>query len=187
MDANLMKNYTAYCGFHGISGLKSKVIPSSGCTEWFKACNVTRSSYHGGAFEGNECRALLKKHSLLRERAPANIQKFVTALACFDDVVRACYSHTLADDYERVIEKFRASFMSLRISVTPKVHAVFYHVSEFCTMTDKGLGPWSEQTSESIHHDFAETWKRFKIKDQDKTVYATNLLKSVQVYNSQHL
>ena len=45
-------------------------------------------------------------------------------------------------------ETFKLS--KLEISVTPKVHAVFFHVQEFCELTKMGLGPWSEQTSESV-------------------------------------
>jgi hypothetical protein len=124
---------------------------------------------------------------VLREKAPAKIAKYVATLECFNEVVHACYSQTLDDDYERIIEKFKVSFLSLRISVTPKVHAVFHHVAEFCTKTEMGLGPWSEQTSEAVHHDFEQMWKHFKVKDEETTKYGENLLRAVQMYNSQHL
>ena len=39
-------------------------------------------------------------------------------------------------------------------NITPKVHAVFHQVSKFCDLTKKGLSPWSEQITESLHHDF---------------------------------
>ena len=50
-----------------------------------------------------------------------------------------------------------------------------------------GLGPWSEQTEESVHHGFKETWKRYKVNDTDREIYGENLLKAVSAYNSQHL
>ena len=31
--------------------------------------------------------------------------------------------------------------MDLKISITPKVNAVFYHLNEFCEMKKFGLGP----------------------------------------------
>ena len=41
--------------------------------------------------------------------------------------------------------------------VTPKIHTVIFHIIEFCKVTGRGLGPWSEQTGESVTHDFKET------------------------------
>ena len=76
--------------------------------------------------------------------------------------------------------------MKLGISVTPKVHAVMHHVDDFCEMTGRGLGSWSEQTGESVHHDINETWKKFKINDVERPVYAEHLLKAVSMYNSKH-
>ena len=45
------------------------------------------------------------------------------------------------------IHYFKLKYKQLKISVTPKVHAVLHHVSEFCKVTGKGLSPWSEQTA----------------------------------------
>ena len=56
----------------------------------------------------------------------------------------------------------------------------------FCTLMGLGLSPRSEQTGESLHHDFNETWKKFKINNVNP-LYAEHLLKSVSMYNSQHL
>ena len=41
--------------------------------------------------------------------------------------------------------------------VTPKIHTVIFHIIEFCKIMGLGLGPWSEQTGESVTHDFKET------------------------------
>ena len=32
---------------------------------WMKSCNLKRSEYHGGKFEGNDCRTFLKKVFIL--------------------------------------------------------------------------------------------------------------------------
>ena len=69
--------------------------------------------------------------------------------------------------------------MDLCITVTPKVHAVFEHISEFLEQTADefavnsepsagdsvadvypGLGFWSEQASEAAHSDFAKIWQQ---------------------------
>ena len=64
--------------------------------------------------------------------------------------------------------------MKLGITVTPKVYAVMFHIAEFCLMTGRGLGLWSEQTRESVHHVFKETWKRYKVNEVDRSIYKEN-------------
>ena len=103
------------------------------------------------------------------------------------NVVAACYGTELTTDYEHLIDQFKVSYLNLCIPVTPKVHAVIFHVPEFCTQKSMGLGPWSEQTSESIHHDFKLTWINYLIKDLEHPRYGDNLLRALQMYNSQHL
>ena len=61
------------------------------------------------------------------------------------------------------------------------------NVEEFCSETGMGLGPWSEQTSEALHHDFNRMWENFKIKNMEHPLYNKNLLRAVSMYNSQHL
>ena len=69
----------------------------------------------------------------------------------------------------------------------PNVHAVMHHAQEFCTLTGRGLGPWSEQASISIHHDFKQAWQSFEINDAGNELYDEHLLKAVSMYNSHHI
>ena len=105
-----------------------KVCPRN--KDWLKLCNNKKFEYRGGKFEGNTSRVLLKKVDQV-----------------LNDVVVACYGYKLAADYVTKIKKFSRAYLDLAINVTPKVHAVIHHVQEFCTLTDRGLGPWSEQAS----------------------------------------
>ena len=165
-----------------------KVWPQS--QDWLKACNVRKTEYHGGSFAGNDSRALLKKVNRLEELYPANnpnAQKYSVAFNALNEVVGACYGYDLHPDFEGKIKKFTEAYLDLKISVTPKIHAVMHHVSEFCHLTGRGLGPWSEQTGEAIHHDFKQTWKRFTIKDTQCENYGKHILQAVSTYNSQHL
>ena len=82
---------------------------------------------------------------------------------------------------------FRIAYKKRKISCTPKGHAVFHHISEFCDLEKIGLGPYSEQAAESLHHDFDTMWARFKVKKQEYPVYSSRLLNSVVMYNSQHM
>ena len=125
----------------------------------------------------------------LQDLCPSNpqVKLFAEAFKALNEVVSACYGYELQKGYKTKINNFRRTYLALGISVTPKVHAVFHHVSEFCDLTKKGLGSWSEQASESIHHDFKQTWGRFKINKTDHEHYGEHLLNAVRMYNSHHL
>ena len=67
----------------------------------------------------------------------------------------------LSKDFKVLIKKIATTFGKLGMSVTPKFHAVFVHVSQFLERhktLNKGLGYWSEQSSESVHQDFKNLW-----------------------------
>ena len=102
-------------------------------------------------------------------------------------MVAACYGQELHPDFEEKIEKFTEAYLSLKINVTLKIHAVMHHVTKFCHLTSRGVGPWSEQSSEAIHHDFKQTWKRFKINNTQNKNYGKHFLQAVSTYISQHL
>ena len=126
--------------------------------KWLKSCNAKKTDYHEGKFAGNESRTLLNNVEQLQNLVPdEKAMKYVDVFRCFNQVG------------------------------SPKLHALVYHVGEFCLLTGRGVGPWSEQTGESIHHDFSKTWEKCKIKDIDHPLYGEQLLKAVIMYNSQHL
>ena len=155
---------------------------------WLKQCNVKKEAYHGGQFAGNESRKLLNNVDKLEALSPPiQCERFIIAFKSFNEVVSSCYGEDLKADYLRKIKIFSNDYMKLNISVTPKIHAVMYHIAEFCQMTGRGLGPWSEQAGESVHHDFNETWKRFQVNDIKHHLYGEQLLKAVCMYNGQHL
>jgi hypothetical protein len=60
-------------------------------------------------------------------------------------------------------------------------------VAEFCEMKKFGLGPWSEQASESVHHDFQLVWENYKVKNIHHIDYGSKLYQALCVYNSRHL
>ena len=157
-----------------------KVWPES--EKWLKDCNVKKTDYHGGSFAGNESRMILKnvdRQTLI----PSDMvtMKFVDAFRYFNQVVSACYGDSLSVDYMKIIRKSSISHMKLKINATPKIHAVVYHAVEFCSLKGRGLAAWSEQTGESLHHDFNKAWEKFKVKDIDHPLYGENLLKAVYV------
>ena len=156
--------------------------------EWLKSCSVKKEEYHGGSFAANYSRRPLQNVSRLEAlNPPESCEKFVSAFKSFNEVVWSCYRTELHSDFHDRITLSARDHMKLGITVMPKVYAVMFHIAEFCLMTGRGLGSWREQTRESVHHVFKETWKRYKVNKVDRSVYRENLLKAVLVYNSQHI
>ena len=129
---------------------------------------------------------LMKNISVLEEFAPSKANAFIETMKAFNEVVKSCYGTDLLPNYQQKIQNFRICYRRLKINVTPKVHAVFFHVEDFCEMVGMGLGPWSEQAAESLHTDFDKMWTRYKVRDTDHEKYGERLLEAVVAYNSQH-
>ena len=68
--------------------------------QWLDAINVKKVDYHGGQFEGNECRAILKNIQVLRELCPPQFSQFVAVFDTFNDVVHSCYGSQLLPSFE---------------------------------------------------------------------------------------
>ena len=154
---------------------------------WLQSIHVKKTDYHGGQFEGNDCKKILNKMDSLEERIPNEFLPFITAFRSFNEVREACYGSKLALDYLDKINKFRIDYLKLGISVTPKVHAVFFHIEDFCEYSGMALGDFSEQTAESLHKEFEKCWENFYVKDFDNPKYPERFLSAVKVFNSLHL
>ena len=61
---------------------------------------MKQTGYHGGAFEGNDCKKLLKNVGKLEELGPNYCDGFIAAFKVFDTVVAACYGHDISLDFE---------------------------------------------------------------------------------------
>jgi hypothetical protein len=44
--------------------------------------------------------------------------------------------------HEENISEFKATYMKLNIPITPKLHAIFNHIANFCDSRQLGLGSW---------------------------------------------
>lgn len=157
-----------------------------GAVAWAKACHVEREAIHGGTFNGNSCRLLLSKVDILRSSCPVQHLAFVAAFHSFGHVVESCFGTELKDQCLLHITQFRSLYLDLNINVTPKVHAVFWHVMQFCQPRMAGLGRWSEQASETVHSDFKSVWARYKV-EKGHPSYSNRLLRAVCEYNSRHV
>ena len=166
-----------------LSGMK-KIWPNA--DSWLQACNIKEDPQHGGSLNGNGCRKLLRNTDKLASLCGLDCLPFVRAFKAFEKVVKSCFSLNLDIDYKTHIEHFREMYSDLGISITPKVHTVFFHVHEFCDRHQTGLGIFSEQASEAVHSNFSVTWKNYKFSDIHPE-YPSQLLRAVNDYNTSHL
>lgn len=65
----------------------------------------------------------------------------VWCMCNFDTAVKSCFGKSLDNNYEDTIN--RSKMESTGLKVTPKVHAVFFHVIDFCNQQHTGLGSYS--------------------------------------------
>ena len=166
---------------------------------WPRQLHLLREKYHHG-FEGNQCRALLKKVNVLEQLVVEDCQgspnkdpsihparAYIDALKDFDGVVGGCFGKTLCSDYQERIDKFSKSYDECGASVTSKVHAVKAHLKAFLSKHEVGLAVFSEQAFEAIHSRFLDVWEKYKIKDQSNPNYIKALLRAVLEFNGINL
>ena len=117
--------------------------------KWPTSLNVKLSPCHGGMFEGNNCRKLLRNVDRLQQLAEAEstfqVFGFIEALRKFDAVVKSCFGSDLEDDFLDKIQQFQDSYFAiLNASFTPKIHVVFHHIKAFVNRHMSPLGIYSE-------------------------------------------
>ena len=123
---------------------------------------------------------------LLDTMVPLPQKRFVRALRALNNIVISCFGELLTPTYVSDITEFRQAFLDTELSITPKIHAILTHVPQFYQMKNQGLGLFSEQAGESVHHDFSVHWERFKVPFQHQ-VFGNRLAKAVMNYNSRHI
>lgn len=172
---------------------KWKLIAGDGsdpALQFAKNMNLVRSAYHGGDFEGNQCKGFLRSLDKLNQVLPGELSPYLVCLQNLSKLVSGCYGKLLDRNYKTFIQDFSSSFAALHISETPSVHAVKKHILSFVERNGEqnGLGIFSEQASESVHYDWEESvWDQgYKVPETHPT-YPTNLKRAAAKYNSRHL
>ena len=77
--------------------------------------------------------------------------------------------------------------MDLDLSVTLKMHVIFYHLlPALCNpaLQGRGLGVVSGQAGESIHQKFKILWNKYKINSLDNEIYGEQLKRAVKLLSS---
>ena len=145
-----------------------------------KSFGVERQAYYGKCLVGNHCHKILKPANsevlcmaipeaianetddpLLRAKAVDQCGKFKILLGLYyscDQVFNsACFLEndiieTLSCDIQEFMSYFRTNWPKERI--TPKMHILEAHVTDFVSMWNTGCGFYGEQGGEAIHQEF---------------------------------
>ena len=118
-----------------------------------KKHNIRRSTYHGGAFEGNAMRKITRNATKLG--FPLTNSSYI-ALKRFADVVNCCFGQDVIGDVETIVYQFEEAYILTGLSCSPKVHALCRHLVPFIREylpKGKGLGTVSEQQQNRLTPD----------------------------------
>ena len=148
--------------------------------------NCVKESYWGHTFEGNG-----KISSLdIPDSIASNIQTHIAALKKFNEV-KTKYLELNLHLWKKTLDEFKNIYLELEnITVPPKVHILFNHVEEYISkfgIDQKGLGFYSEQTGESVHQKFEQTFSKYKIENTNAENYGLRLRKVVVEFSSLHI
>ena len=114
---------------------------------------------------------------------PRKLKPYGTALKALNEVRIACFGQDLDPNFKAKILKFKSTFAKLPMEVFPKVHIVFDHIGDFCDKYGP-LGPFAEQSFESVHYAFNEIWKTSYKRNMDDDSYSGKLLDAVVQFNT---
>ena len=135
---------------------------------------MTIHGYQGTGLDGNNSKKFLSCSKELEQLLPENaaIPAIIDLLAKFDRVVTGCFSYELAPDCIKRMDHFINSVwelitvckhkLSIKLSVTWKVHMVVSEVKAQLYNTGEGLAKDSKQTGEARHSKMTKEMQRFK-------------------------
>ena len=183
-----------------LQGLE-KVFGVPWVDNFLKNSYIVRMAYQGGhSLEGNQSAMFLEKLpvlelAIMNENDDKKITglRLLESLRCFRQVKLSCFGQELKNGYQESIIKFSEAYRSLDIdgmTITPKIHIIEHHITDFLNIKEennRGLGWFSEQAFESMHHDMQKEWNRVKISDITHPDFGRKLLNFVVSYNAKHI
>ena len=159
---------------------------------WIKELHLEKSVYHGStSFNGRSCRVLVQNYARLEALAPNDgsrfrLQRFIQVFRSLDTVVDSCFGTVLREGYATDIEIFEQAYIDLGYPASPKVHALITHIPQFISRSGKSLGLFSEQSCETFHSLFQNTWKSRFARKLGHPDYSQKLLECVQEVAAKH-
>lgn len=183
-------NHLFWDGLVKLVGLEKALI-------WPTNLNIIAKDYHGKTFEGNACRRLLKEADklldpLIYEKVgQLSIVPYVSAFKAMNRIVENCFSTKTTDvsSLKNEIAYLKKVVSSTDVSITLKMHILLDHLDEGLSFLneDEGLGLWSEQAGESVHHEFLKIWEKYKINSMNNVIYGEKLKLAVIEFSSIHI
>ena len=183
-------NHTFWNGLVKVMGSEENAL------KFPKKAGAIPKDYHGKVFEGNACRTMLQKvdklldGDVLGDTSIVDAMPYVRAYKAMDKLVHACFScRIVTEDIAELLKEVIISYMDLGVTVTPKMHVIFYHILPALKnplLEGRGLGMVSGQDGESIHCEFKTTWEKYKINSLENKLYGEHLLKAVIEFSSKH-
>ncbi len=134
----------------------------------------------------SDTRATSDRLAASRTRDIHPAMKYLNALVAFRNVRTAAFGASVSDDAELRVAEFRAAYLKLGLSVSRTVHVVLRHLVPFCRRNRCGLGPFVEESHESLHRDFRLYHSRQYRSNTQHPEYIKYLLHAVLTYNSLH-
>ena len=153
--------------------------------------HIQRSKYHGRSFEGNQCRAILKKVHLLE--IPPVLVEFKDVLLSIDQLYQLCNSQLLSSNYHKTIDNFRSAWYKLvdeyNISTTPKEHILLDHLEDYFENCNVTLIKTSDELTENMHQVMNRRMMRsfYYVKDVSNPAHGARLFRAVRHLNSYNL
>lgn len=88
----------------------------------------------------------------------------------------------------------KKAYQATEMNETLKVHVLLDHLVQSLLFLGRpdGLGIWTEQAGESVHHFFLKTWDKYRVNcmtdaEGSFVTYAERLMKAVVEFSSQHV
>lgn len=78
--------------------------------EWVNGLGCIRRGYHGGTYEGNACRTILKNCDQLSLILPTELLPLLKPLRKFNSLVHGTFGNSLSSNYLQLIDDFRESY-----------------------------------------------------------------------------
>ena len=144
-----------------IAAMDNCWVPKDSVYDWLKSRGLNPGQF---GLVGNDCRDLLNIHlPSLRVAAPDSCEKLIDVLDALKGVKNSMFGKKLLPWYESAAETFKKAFRESGLNEYTKAHIVNDHLVEFCKEEQVGLGVFTEQAGESVHHAFSKEFERFKV------------------------
>ena len=108
-----------------------------------------------------------------------------------DKLVHCCFSvqRDVSEDIDKLVRSLEKAVANTGVTITLKLHVILAHIKECMDFFEygQGLGAMSEQSGETINHEFDKIWSKYKINTLTDSSYPTRLKRAVTEFSSFHL